>query len=104
MAKNLPIFFRARLCVNMNSVASKSFFQKLQRAVHWHQLSPTTRRVIAGTLGGLVLVIGVAMLVLPGPAFVMIPLGLAILSTEFVWARRWLKKVRDRFRKLRKKK
>lgn len=36
---------------------------------------------------GLVLVLGgVAMLVLPGPAFVVIPIGLAILSLEFAWA------------------
>lgn len=33
---------------------------------------------------------GVAMLVLPGPAFVVIPIGLAILSLEFAWAERLL--------------
>lgn len=37
-----------------------------------------------------VLFVGIAMLVLPGPAFVVIPIGLAILATEFAWARRWL--------------
>jgi hypothetical protein len=35
---------------------------------------------------------GVALLVLPGPAFVVIPVGLAILATEYAWARRWLRK------------
>ena len=39
-------------------------------------------------MGGTVLAIGVALLVLPGPAFIIIPAGLAILATEFVWARR----------------
>ncbi len=39
--------------------------------------------VIAGF--GLVLG-GMAMIVLPGPAFVVIPIGLAILSLEFAWA------------------
>ena len=34
------------------------------------------------------------MVVLPGPAIVVIPLGLAILATEFVWARRLLQKAR----------
>ena len=48
-----------------------------------------------GVIGGTVLVIGIVLLVLPGPAFVVIPLGLAILATEFVWAQRWLKKVRS---------
>lgn len=38
--------------------------------------------------------IGIALLVLPGPAFLVIPVGLAILATEFVWARRWLKRAR----------
>jgi len=42
-----------------------------------------------------VLLIGVALLVLPGPAFVVIPIGLAILATEYAWARRALKRVTD---------
>jgi len=42
---------------------------------------------------GLTLVLGgVAMLVLPGPAFVVIPVGLAILSLEFAWADSLLEK------------
>jgi hypothetical protein len=36
------------------------------------------------------------MIVLPGPAFIVIPLGLGILSIEFAWARRWLRKVKER--------
>jgi tellurite resistance protein TerC len=52
------------------------------------------RRVIVSVLGATVLLIGIALLVLPGPAFVVIPIGLAILATEYAWARRWLKKVR----------
>jgi len=53
------------------------------------------RRVIVSVVGATVLLIGVALLVLPGPAFIVIPIGLAILATEYVWARRWLKKVRQ---------
>jgi Putative transmembrane protein (PGPGW) len=45
-------------------------------------------------IGATVLLIGIALLVLPGPAFLVIPLGLAILATEYAWARRWLKKAR----------
>jgi tellurite resistance protein TerC len=52
------------------------------------------RRVIVSVVGATVLLIGIALLVLPGPAFIVIPLGLAILATEYAWARRWLKKVR----------
>jgi uncharacterized protein (TIGR02611 family) len=38
------------------------------------------------------LIAGVIMLVTPGPAFVLIPIGLAMLSLEFVWAERLLEK------------
>jgi uncharacterized protein (TIGR02611 family) len=41
-------------------------------------------------VGLVVLGIGIAMLALPGPAFVVIPIGLAILSLEFAWAERLL--------------
>ena len=39
------------------------------------------------------------MIVLPGPAFVVIPLGLGILAVEFRWARRLLDRVRHEGRK-----
>lgn len=54
------------------------------------------RRAVVGLIGFTVLLIGLAMVVLPGPAIVVIPLGLAILATEFVWARRLLEKARAR--------
>jgi tellurite resistance protein TerC len=54
------------------------------------------RRVMVGVIGGTVLMIGLAMVVLPGPAFVVIPVGLGILGLEFAWARHWLRKVRNR--------
>lgn len=57
------------------------------------------RRIIVAVIGFTVLLIGVAMIVLPGPAIVVIPLGLAILATEFVWARRVLKKAKGYFEK-----
>jgi tellurite resistance protein TerC len=52
------------------------------------------RRVVVAVVGGTVVLVGVALLVLPGPAFVVIPAGLAILAMEFAWARRWLNKAR----------
>ena len=53
------------------------------------------RRVVVFVVGSTVLLIGLVLLVTPGPAFVVIPLGLAILAVEFAWARRWLRRVRD---------
>lgn len=55
------------------------------------------RRLIVAIVGMTVLAIGIAMIVLPGPAIVVIPIGLGILATEFVWARRLLHKIRARF-------
>jgi len=52
------------------------------------------KRIAIGIVGGSVLIVGVCMIVLPGPAFVVIPVGLAILGLEFAWARRWLKKAK----------
>jgi uncharacterized protein (TIGR02611 family) len=59
------------------------------------------RRAFVLVFGTLVLLVGIAMIVLPGPAIVVIPLGLAILATEFLWARRLLLSARIRARKLR---
>jgi tellurite resistance protein TerC len=52
------------------------------------------KRVVVAIIGGTVTLVGIALIVLPGPAFIVIPIGLSILATEFLWARRWLKKVR----------
>ena len=52
------------------------------------------RRIAVAVVGFTVLAVGVALIVLPGPAIVVIPIGLAILSVEFAWARMWLKKIR----------
>ncbi|MBM3836519.1 MAG: hypothetical protein FJ398_00930 [Verrucomicrobia bacterium] len=52
------------------------------------------RRILVVVLGGTVLLLGLALVVLPGPAFIVIPLGLAILAVEFAWARRWLRSAR----------
>lgn len=52
------------------------------------------KRIFVALIGGTVLAIGVALIVLPGPAFLVIPAGLAILAIEFAWAKRWLHKAR----------
>jgi tellurite resistance protein TerC len=54
------------------------------------------RRLIVIVAGFTVLIVGVAMIVLPGPAVVVIPLGLAILATEFIWARTLLTTIKER--------
>ena len=61
--------------------------------VQGSQLSVASGQALS-LIGGTVVVIGVAMIVLPGPAVVVIPAGLAILATEFSWARRALSRGR----------
>jgi tellurite resistance protein TerC len=58
------------------------------------------RKIVVAVIGGTVLLLGLALIVLPGPAFVVIPLGLAILASEFLWARRLLRRVQDGATKL----
>ena len=65
-------------------------------ATRW--IAPTVRqarRAGVALIGGSVVLFGLALLVLPGPAFVVIPIGLAILGLEFAWARRWLERARE---------
>jgi tellurite resistance protein TerC len=50
------------------------------------------RKLVIAVIGGTVLLLGIAMIVLPGPAVVVVPAGLAILATQFLWARRALRK------------
>lgn len=60
------------------------------------------KRLIVAIVGFTVLLIGLAMIVLPGPAFIVIPVGLGILAIEFAWARRLLKRVKYKIQNLRK--
>jgi tellurite resistance protein TerC len=57
------------------------------------------KRLVIGLIGFTVLAIGVAMIVLPGPAFIVIPIGLGILATEFIWAKSLLRRVKQRITK-----
>ncbi len=65
---------------------------------------PQAVRVIRIVIGFTLLVIGIILLVLPGPAVLIIPAALAILAGEFVWARRLLRKFDAGLRQLRRKK
>jgi uncharacterized protein (TIGR02611 family) len=54
------------------------------------------KRIAIGVAGLTVLVIGIVMIVAPGPALIMIPAGLAILGLEFAWARLLLRRLRQK--------
>ncbi|HCX90950.1 MAG: hypothetical protein COW04_00040 [Deltaproteobacteria bacterium CG12_big_fil_rev_8_21_14_0_65_43_10] len=57
------------------------------------------KRLIIVVVGFTVLLMGIAMIVLPGPAVLVIPLGLGILASELVWARKILNKIKSKFQK-----
>jgi tellurite resistance protein TerC len=59
----------------------------------WTVTYRTARRVAVAVIGATVVLIGAAMLVLPGPGMVTILAGLAILGIEFAFARRWLRRI-----------
>ena len=54
------------------------------------------RRLVIAVIGFTVLAIGLVLIVLPGPAILVIPAGLAILSIEFAWAKRLLDRVKQK--------
>ena len=62
------------------------------------------KRLLIGIIGLTILIIGIAMIALPGPAFIVIPLGLSILATEFLWAKKIIEKFKDKLEKLKTKK
>ena len=77
----------------LTSHRAKPLRPMIKRAMHLTYA--TGRRIVIGVVGASVLLLGVVMLVTPGPAIVVIPVGLAILAVEFVWARKWLQKLRQ---------
>jgi tellurite resistance protein TerC len=58
----------------------------------------TFRRAAVIVVGSTVVLFGILLIVLPGPAFIVIPAGLAILGLEFAWARRWMRILQERAR------
>lgn len=57
------------------------------------------KSLVVAVIGVTLLVIGIAMIILPGPAIIVIPAALGILATEFAWARRMLQTVRERIQR-----
>lgn len=51
------------------------------------------KKILVGIMGGTVLLVGIVMIVTPGPAILVIPVGLGILATEFAWARQYKEKL-----------
>jgi len=61
------------------------------------------KKFFIALIGGTLLLVGVALLVLPGPGLPVIGAALAILATEFLWARRALRNAKGAVAKVRRK-
>jgi hypothetical protein len=61
------------------------------------------KKLVISLVGGTVLLIGIALLVLPGPGLPIVAAGLAILASEFLWARRALRNAKGAVAKARRK-
>jgi uncharacterized protein (TIGR02611 family) len=93
------LYFCSQECRNLYTGQGTTEGQEPMRTTFLGRIVLTTlqqaRRLVVIVVGFTVLQLGVAMLVLPGPAVVVIPTGLAILAAEFVWARRLLQRMKQ---------
>jgi uncharacterized protein (TIGR02611 family) len=75
----------------------------LRRARAWiarHPRLQVVYRIGVGVFGAVLTLLGLILVPLPGPGWLVVFLGLAVLGTEFRWARRiaaWMKRMLDRF-------
>lgn len=51
-----------------------------------------TRKLVISLVGGFLTIIGTLFILVPGPAFLFLPIGLAVLSLEYPLAKKWLRK------------
>ncbi|MBO9520842.1 MAG: PGPGW domain-containing protein [Nocardioidaceae bacterium] len=77
------------------------FWARLHAHLHRNKAMSATTKVVVTLVGALVLTAGLVMMVTPGPGLVGIVAGLAILSTEWEWADRWLTAARRRLEEAR---
>lgn len=68
--------------------------KRIKAAFSLKDLPAPVRKLIVAVIGGTVILLGIVMIVLPGPAIIVIPVGLGILATEFAWARRLVRRTR----------
>jgi len=79
--------------------------KKRKKDHHDHLLSLfyMVRKFVVFIIGISVLLFGIILIFTPGPAIIVIPIGLAILATEFIWARQLLKRFKNKAKELQEK-
>ena len=86
-----------------SAVAVEHFVRWLHRVTAALGLDrvPAIRKIVVAVIGGTIVLVGLALLLLPGPAVIVIPIGLVILASEFAWARRVLRRSKTAVEKAR---
>jgi uncharacterized protein (TIGR02611 family) len=82
------------------SVASR-FMDRIRltyRAIRANPLGDLAVKILIGTWGAVVVAVGIVLIPLPGPGWLIVILGLTIWAIEFVWARHLLRFTRDKLR------
>lgn len=75
-----------------------SLVQLLQRFFHrfgLDQLKPVIRRTLVAMVGTTIVLVGLMLIFLPGPGALVILIGLAVLGSEFIWARQLVRRARE---------
>jgi hypothetical protein len=68
------------------------------KLITWIKSTPAGKlawRLLIGFFGGIVTALGLLFIVTPGPGIAVLIVGLAILATEFAWAKRAVTKARE---------
>jgi len=64
-------------------------------------MTPTkVRKTFTIIIGFTLLIFGIILIFTPGPAIVVIPLALFVLSSEFAWARYWIRSIKHHVTKI----
>jgi uncharacterized protein (TIGR02611 family) len=67
-------------------------------AIRANPLGDLAVKILIGALGAIVVAVGIVLIPLPGPGWLIVILGLTIWAIEFVWARHVLRFTRDKLR------
>lgn len=67
-------------------------------AIRANPLGDLAVKILVGALGAIVVAVGIVLIPLPGPGWLIVILGLTIWAIEFVWARHLLRFTRDKLR------
>jgi uncharacterized protein (TIGR02611 family) len=78
----------------------RRMLRRMRARVSTHPRLEVAYRIVVGIVGGGLAILGLLLVPLPGPGWLVVFLGLAVLGTEFHWAQRiagWLKRMLERF-------